>query len=647
MSTLGLGLVGLGPGQNAQDVTSFNFNTFQIYDDLIYTHGMHTLKFGGSIEYDQDNYDSPNQHSGVWNFGSLEDFYTGNATSFGAQIPGEPTERGARQRIFGVYAQDDIRLRRNLTVNLGLRYERATSPGEVDGKLADLRNITDPTSTIGSLYVPSSLNFSPRIGLAWDPFGNGKTSVRAAFGIYDALPLLYEMANRFNRGYPFYQQGLINWCGDAVSTPQNPCTPAPAGVFPKGGLAALQSVPSIVTVSVEHNPHRSYLTQWNLNVQRDLGHGLMAQLGYVGSRGTHLANGDYDINTYVPQMTAQGPFWDPTLPAQQPGKPCPSPTRNPAQALCFVNDNFAQIYITRWNSVSFYSGLQASLTKRMSNGLQVQANYTWSKSIDTNSLAFSSGGTLTGIANPYPPTPKTDRGPSDFNVPQNFVVNALYHVPGFHTDSGIAHAVLGGWEAGGIFTASSGEPFSWLLTFDNPGSPNFGTGTGSHAFIGWVLGEKPDLVNTPACKNPYHLTKTLGAQNTASYIDFANRLEPDPAGGSTPVSMLEPVCFVGPGDTLNDPGRAGYIGDAGRNRAYTPPIVNVDFSLYKNNYAPRISEAFDVQFRAEFFNIFNHTNLGFPQLANMWLFPTGPNTGQAGYTAATSRQIQLGVKIIF
>jgi hypothetical protein len=100
-------------------------------------------------------------------------------------------------------------------------------------------------------------------------------------------------------------------------------------------------------------------------------------------------------------MTAQGPFWDPTLPAQQPGKPCPSPTRNPAQALCFVNDNFAQIYITRWNSVSFYSGLQASLTKRMSNGLQVQANYTWSKSIDTNSLAFSSGGTLTGIVPTY------------------------------------------------------------------------------------------------------------------------------------------------------------------------------------------------------------------------------------------------------
>jgi hypothetical protein len=628
MSTLGLGNVGLGPGQNAQDVTSFNFNTFQIYDDLIYTRGMHTLKLGGSFEFDLDNYDSPNQHSGVWNFNSLEDFYKGNPTSFGAQIPGLTTERNARQKIYGVYLQDDIRLRRNLTVNLGLRYERATSPTEAHGRLADLRNITDPVSTIGSLYIPSSLNFSPRIGFAWDPFGDGKTSVRAAFGIYDALPLLYELANRFNRGYPFYQQGLVNWC--SAPTVANPCTPtfqpAPPGTFPGGGLTALQSVPSIVTVSVEHNPHRSYLTQWNLNVQRDLGHGLTAQLGYVGSRGTHLANGDYDVNTYVPQMTAQGPFWDPALPAQQPGQPCPSATRNPAQALCFVNDNFAQIYLSKWNGISFYSGLQASLTKKMSNGLQVQANYTWSKSIDTNSLAFSSGGTLTGIANPYPLIPKINKGPSDFNVPQNFVVNSLYHVPGPHGDSGITNALLKGWEVGGIFTASSGEPFSFLMLFDNPSAPFFGTGTGTHAFIGWVIGEKPDLINSPACKNPNQTVRTLsGDVHVATY----GKLE----------------CFIGPSDPANAPGRAGHIGDFGRNRMHTPALVNFDFSLYKNNYVPRISESFNVQFRAEFFNVFNHTNLGFPLLGNMWM--PSPNFGQAGYTATPSRQIQLGLKIIF
>ena len=104
-------------------------------------------------------------------------------------------------------------------------------------------------------------------------------------------------------------------------------------------------------------------------------------------------------------------------------------------------------------------------------------------------------------------------------------------------------------------------------------------------------------------------------------------------------------CFKGPSDPANAPGRAGHLGDFGRNRMHTPALVNFDFSLYKNNYVPRISESFNVQFRAEFFNVFNHTNLGFPLLGNMWM--PSPNFGQAGYTATPSRQIQLGLKIIF
>jgi len=628
MSTLGIGSVGLGPGANAQDVTSFNFNTFQLYDDLSYVRGMHTFKIGGSFEFDMDTYDSPNQHSGVWTFSNIEDFLSldTNPVTFGAQIPGQTTERGVRQKVFGIYVQDDIRLRSNLTVNLGLRYERATAPSEVHGKLANLINLTDPAPTVGSMYVPSWMGFSPRVGLSWDPFGTGKTAVRAGFGIYDALPLLYEMANRFNRSGPFYQQDLVT---------------TTANQFPGGGLAALLAAgaSSGVTISVEHNPHRSYLTQWNLNVQRDLAHGLAAQIGYIGSRGTHLSNGDYDVNTYVPQMTPQGPFWDPALipTAEVPGQPCQFPGQ-PAKQLCFVNDNFSQIYLSKWDGISFYNGLQASLTKKMSNGLQLQANYTYSRSIDTNSLAFSSGGTLTGIANPYPLIPKTDKGPSDFNVPQNFVLNSLYDVPSGHWDSGIARAFLKGWEAGGIFTASSGEPFSFLMLFDNPGAPFYGTGTGTHAFIGWVIGEKPDLVNIPACMNPNQSVSnrvidpgTGVVHNVTTYGKIAGI--PGTPNGS---------CFIGPSDPANAPGRAGHIGDFGRNGMHTPGLTNVDFSLYKNN---RVKENLNVQLRFEFFNVFNHPNLGFPLLGNMWM--PGPTFGQAGYTSTTSRQIQMGAKIIF
>ncbi|HXQ27561.1 MAG TPA: TonB-dependent receptor [Candidatus Acidoferrales bacterium] len=633
MSAIAAGSLVLGPGQNAQDVTYFNFNTFQMYDDIVSTRGRHTLKFGGGFEYDQDNYDSPNGRSGAWTFTTVEDFLTLNPSRLQAQAPNTSTKRAIRQTIYGIYFQDDIRVRSNFTLNLGLRYERATTPGEAHGLEVGLRNLTDTTPTFGSLYVPSWMGFSPRIGFAWDPFHNGKTSVRAGFGIYDALPLLYEMANRFNRGYPYYQASSVNWCADPVAA--SPCgagfQPAPAGTFPGGGINDLALASQNQTVQVQHNPSRSYLTQWNLNIQRDLGHGLAAELGYVGSRGTHLANGDYDENLYVPQMINGAPFWDQSLPKQlSNGGGCPSPTHNPAQALCYYNPAlnpdgspaYVGIYDTQWNGVSFYSGLQAGLSKKMSNGLQWQAKYAWSKSMDTNSLAFSSGGTLTGIANPFPQMPKANYGPSDFNIPQNFIFNGLYVIPTPHWSSGIARALLGGWQPGGIVTLSSGEPFSVLTWFDN-------TGTGTHQPVGWVLGQKPDLVNTPACRNPEHIVKTLGPQNTATYFD-------------TPGGV--PTCFAFP--------VPGHLGNFGRNRMHTAMVSNVDFSLYKNNYIPRISETFNVQLRFEFFDVFNHASLGFPSLFNMWVLPPFPfpTAGQAGYTAnpqQPARQIQMGVKINF
>ncbi len=196
--------------------TKYDWNSFQAYDDAFWIRGTHSVKFGVAVERILFQIQAHSDPNGVWNFKNLQAFLENNPSKFGGGIPGSLTPRDVRQSIFGAYVQDDWRFRPNLTLNLGLRYEMSTVPTEISGKLANLRNITDPLPVCGVqvtgcggigpfFYNPTLHNFEPRVGFSWDPFKNGKMAVRGGAGVFDVLPLPYQFIIQMDQASPFLQ----------------------------------------------------------------------------------------------------------------------------------------------------------------------------------------------------------------------------------------------------------------------------------------------------------------------------------------------------------------------------------------------------------------------------------------------------------
>lgn len=576
-------------GVNGQS-SDFFLDSYQAYDDVFYTRGDHALKFGASVERAQLNESTTSSPNGGWNFGSLRNFLlNAQPTSFITTIPGtnaNPTY--LRQTIFGFYGQDDWRFRKNLTLNLGLRYEPVTVPTEKYNRLSNLVNLTDTAPRIGSPYFnnPTLKNFSPRVGFAWDPFKTGKTAVRGGLGLYDTLPLLYQVELSALLAAPFFQLSTVN--GTVVGS----------GRFPNNVVSLL--TPDTARVAyVEPNPKRSYVIQWNLNVQRELKKNTVIQVGYVGSHGVHQPYKTQEADIVLPTSVAGvGLFW-------------PTPRATNAQRL---NSAVGQINGTAWEGILLYNALNVHLTQRFRKG-QIGVSYTWAKSIDNNSASVA-GGQFTNSINGLPlQFTNAWRGLSDFDVRHSLVVNYLYEIPGVKSDNALVHGLTNGWQWGGIIRAQSGTPFSVTIGGDPLGM------LGNNAF------DFPDRVNSPDCANPV---------NPGSVTNY-----------------IKTQCFVVP-NPIN------RMGNAGRNTLIGPSQAVFDMSFFKNNYVRRISETFNIQLRAEIFNIFNHPNFRPPQAAQAQLFSsstsatTGVTTftpnGQAGLltlTSTTSRQIQFAVKVVW
>ncbi len=372
-------------------------NNYQFSDDAFWTFGVHNLKFGTDIERMQYNLTAHENPGGRWNFANLAAFLTNNAKHFEAGIPSTITPRELRQTLFAGYVQDDWRFRPNLTLNLGLRYEMTTAINDAQGKITNVVDIAGPKLQCGTLFNsgfnpgngvppagsacdsvgpyfsnPTRRNFAPRIGFAWDPFRDGKTSVRAAFGIYDVLPLPGYFLTLQNQSAPFI-------IFDSVDKPSSG-TNTLAGQFYSGGAGLLTNPPkgarlgALATSTIEAHPHRSYVLQWNLNVQRQIAPDLSVSLGYVGSHGVHMLIRGDDGNMTIPTLTSAG-YLFPCGPPINPDGSCTA-GNNAAGTSAKINQSLGIIRYLYWGSDSFYDAMNLSIDKRLSHGFQFQVAYT-------------------------------------------------------------------------------------------------------------------------------------------------------------------------------------------------------------------------------------------------------------------------------
>jgi outer membrane receptor protein involved in Fe transport len=564
------------------------WNSFQFYDDVFWTRGAHSLKSGGVVERMQLNDRFNVSENGRFAFNDLPSFLTNQPLHYSVDF--KHAERGFRQTLFGVYVQDDWRYKPNLTLNLGLRYEMTTNPTEIHNLFAFLRNFTDSQVTFGSPFTsnPTTANFEPRVGFAWDPKGKGKMAIRGGFGVFDVLPL------------PYYWVilGAGTAPGNVSASVGGPLLGA--GSFPTqaytivSGIISPTSLVGQRTALVEHSPSRSYITEWNLNIQQEIAPSTTLSLGYVGSRGIHLPyrTDDSDIVMPCPPVgscpNTQGYLW---------------PT--PVGSGTVINPSVGRIDFLQFGADSWYNGLQLGVTKRMTHGLQIQGAYTWGRTIDTGSSTIA-GDQFSNSPSSLPLwfDPKTRRAVADFNLAQNLVINGIWNIPVPGSPSGLEGALANGWQLGAIFAASTGAPFPVVMAGDPLGMNS---------------------------TDPWDFPNRLGGPGCGSQVNPGNPF------------YVKTQCFA-PANPIT------LLGNSGRNPLTGPGLVNLDFSIFKNFPIKKISDTTSLQFRAEFFNILNRANFA-PPIDNFALFnPDGSPIGGAGLIDATQtppREIQFGLKFVW
>jgi hypothetical protein len=653
------GLSPLSGGVGGLPTYLYRWNSFQGYDDAFFNRGTHTIKFGFAFERMLMQATALTDPNGIWFFSDLTSFLTNVPTKFQGGVASTLTPRNFRQSIIGGYLQDDWRAKSNLTLNLGLRYEMTTVPTETDGKLVNLRNLTDVLPVCATVVAgacsgsgpifssnPTLHNFEPRIGFAWDPLRNGKMAVRGGAGMFDVLPLPYQFILLETQAFPFFQY---------TSLKVNGSNPVPL-TFP---LVAAADITGNKTRStyIESAPHRNYVMQWNLNVQYQLSSNLAAMVAYVGSRGVHQPFRVDEADLIIPTKGSAGYLWpqvdvlgntyvpgvcNQTDPNGSDPASCASP--NP------INPNYGSIRGMFYQGRSYFNALEAQLAKRISHGFQMQGTFTWGRSIDTSSATVAGDAFGNSISSLNWFDMRLTRGPSDFNVNRTLVINGTWDIPTAKSFSGPARWLTDGWELGTIFTVSDGVPFT----------PTWGTGSDPANTLSSDDFAYPNRLGGPGCAtltnpgNPGNYVKTqcFAVPTAPDPGFFAANCSPAPPSLAGPISgapQLSPLaCF-------------NLRGNSGRNILTGPGVTSLDFSIFKNNYIHRISENFNVQFRLEMFNLLNHPNFAPPgpgdgntdmfNASGISLAPSPSNPGgTAGVLVRTTvpeRQIQFAIKIVF
>ena len=407
-------------------ITGFNFNiggpagfpqgradtTIVVSDTLNYLRGNHSFKFGGEARRFYNN--NFTLDTGAFTFSNVTNFLNGNAASFNITIGDRSS--AIIQNALGLFVQDNFKVRPNLTLELGLRYDWNMTPSERYNRFVvfdpESRSLLQVGSGIDEVYKDNNKNFQPRLGIAWDPFNDGKTSVRAAYAILTDQPVtnvVTPLTSNPPLARPLTFTGLIHFF-DAE---------------PRAGAVGLS--PN----TVDHGFDNAYVQSWNLNIQRELGRDLGVSIGYFGSKGTHLR---ISRNINQPINGGARPFASVS-------------SSSPIRPGALLN-NITQIESTGNSS---YNALWATATKRLSRGFQFNASYTFSKSIDYNSL--NSQGVV--IQDSY--NLRGSRGLSDFDARHRFVISGLYELP-FR-----GNQLVEGWQFSTIVQSQSGNPVNIVV----------------------------------------------------------------------------------------------------------------------------------------------------------------------------------------
>jgi len=651
------GLSPMSGGVGGLPTYFYRWNSFQGYDDAFVNRGTHAIKFGFAFERMLLQATALTDPNGIWFFGDIGSFLTNSPTKFQGGIASSLTPRNFRQSIFGGYVQDDWRTKPNLTLNIGLRYEMTTVPTETNGKLVNLRNLSDALPVCGVMVTgqcsgtgalfsnPTLHNFEPRLGFAWDPFHNGKMAIRGGAGLFDVLPLPYEFILLETQAAPFFQYTALKVGAPAPST----CPPGTTLTFPLVSSCLITNN-KLRSTFINSNPKRNYVMQWNLNVQYQLSQNLAAMIAYVGSRGVHQPFRVDESDLVIPPLSSAGYLWPkvdvfgnvftPQCNATDPNGPA-----DPAQCAPPnpINPNFGSVRGMFYQGRSYFNALELQLARRMSHGLQMQSTLTWGKSMDTSSATVAGDAFGNSISSLNWFDMRLTRGLSDFNVGRTLVVNGTWDIPTAKSFSGPAKWVTDGWELGLILTVSDGVPFT--PTWGTGSDPAGTLSSDDFAFPNRLGGSGCGSLTNPGNPANYIKTQCFVVPAAPDPNFWSTNCDPAPPSaqtpsGTPPVLATFPQCF-------------NLRGNSGRNILIGPGITNLDFSVFKNNRIQKISETFNIQFRMEIFNILNHANFAPPQVGdgNTDIFDgTGSSNPIAGALVRTTipeRQIQFALKFIF
>ena len=639
--------IGVQGGFNIGDNPSgvFTRNNFTYADDVSWERGKHDFHFGGIIEWSQVDLNNQFNQPGIVNFctqdtylkqapglPTYQNFLAGNMCDGGPAGNGYAFQQGAgefkanRDKFPGVYVQDNYRVNRRLTLNLGLRYEPAL-PWSDNGHrwaqvnlaamAADVRSNVYPNAPPGILYsgqngIPSdpgmpnnALNpnwkgVMPRLGFAYDVFGDGKTSLRGGGGIFYDSRAMGMLSNRFVDEWPFSPQFILSTAGNSAPTPASTagsfsdplctlpstqaalnCTGAQAASYPKfpSPFPAPNNFaysPPFNQIAVTYDPSGTYhvptVYEWNLTVERELPSSILLRVAYVGSRSLRiLETQDYNAGACCTTTGKANTGAANLLVAAASGGAFKTNTFSTVQAdITDINAN--------------YHSLQVSGEKRMSHGLTVLANYTYSKSMDDvpfgeGVAGFDTGYSALPLSNPN--RHRFDYGPSSFDHTHVFSGSYVWQLPSLSQANRVVRHVLGDWQVGGIVSAATGRPITVLQ-----GTEISGTGIGNDRGT-YCTGKGAAGDACQAGITAYGNNSCAGA--TATCVSWLNAaaFEPTKVGGANNATIF------------------GTFGDIGKNALRLPGTFNWDMQLSK--YI-NFTERWKLQLRAEYFNIFNHPN---------------------------------------